>query len=130
MFLRISSAAIVALVLAACSSGGDAGDSVGTDGASATSAAQTVPCALAGSRSFTAQCGLETSNSDGKSIVTLRHPDGGFRRLIALEGGKRYAAADGSDEVVLEVNGAEIEVTLGDDHYLLPGPTSADAAKR
>jgi hypothetical protein len=130
MFLRISSAAIVALALAACSSGGDAGDSVGTDGASAASAAQTVPCALAGSRSFTAQCGLETSTSDGKSIVTLRHPDGGFRRLIALDGGKRYAAADGSDEVVLEVNGAEIEVTLGDDHYLLPGPTSADAAKR
>ena len=130
MFLRISSAAIVALALAACSSGSDAGGSVNKDGAGGSGAAQTVPCALAGSRSFTAQCGLETSISDDRTIVTLRHPDGGFRRLIALDGGKRYAAADGSDEVVLKANGAEIEVTLGDDHYLLPVPGSADAAKR
>ncbi len=91
---------------------------------------KTVPCALAGSKGFTAQCGMERSEVDGKSIITLRHPDGGFRRLVQLDGAKRYAAADGSDDVEIELNGAEIEVTLGEDHYLMPGPGSTDAGAR
>ncbi len=125
MFLRISSASLIALVLTGCSSSDDADDS----GAANSAAAPKVPCALAGSRNFTAQCGLERAQVNGKAIITLRHPDGGFRRLIELDGSKRYAAADGSDEVAIESNGAEIEVTLGEDHYLLPGPGSANAVR-
>ncbi len=135
MFLRISSALLVFLALAACSSKEDAGGSSEGTGAAAggavgSGAAQSVACALAGGRSFTARCAVESSTLDGKTVITLLHPDGGFRRLIVLEGGKRYAAADGSDEVVIEANGAETEVTLGDDHYLMPVPKPADAAKR
>jgi hypothetical protein len=114
-----------ALLLGACSSGGS--DSKAQTPAAAASDAQSVPCALAGSRSFTANCATEKVTSEGQTIVTVRHPNGGFRRLIELEGGRRYAAADGSDEVHIEPNGAEIEVTLGDDHYLFPAPANAPA---
>ena len=55
--------------------------------------------------------------------------------LVELDGGKSYAAADGADDVAIEASGKEIEVTLGEDHYLFPAPTAdapakgADAAK-
>lgn len=117
---------VPALLLAACSSGGESGQQPSAQEA-ASSEAQSVPCALAGSRSFTAQCAIERVSTGGKTILTVRHPNGGFRRLIELDGGKRYAAADGSDEVSIEANGAEIEVTLGDDHYLFPAPANAPA---
>jgi len=114
-----------ALLLCACSSGGSGSKAQATEAAA--SNAQVLPCALAGSRSFTANCATEKVTSAGQTIVTVHHPNGGFRRLIELEGGSRYAAADGSDEVHVERNGAEIEVTLGDDHYLFPAPANAPA---
>ncbi len=123
MFLRISSAVLLA-TLAACSSKSASPEAAGQSG----EAAATVPCALAGAKTFTAACGVERSSLDGKAIVTLRYPDGGFRRLVELEGGKSFAAADGSDEVAIEANGKEIEVTLGDDHYLFPAPPGTPTA--
>jgi hypothetical protein len=115
-----------ALLLGACSSGGGADQNAQAPDAAASNA-QSVPCALAGSRSFTANCAAEKVTSGARTIVTVRHPNGGFRRLVELEGGRRFAAADGSDEVHIERNGAEIEVTLGDDHYLFPAPADAPA---
>ena len=86
--------------------------------------AQTVPCALAGAKLFKQDCTLERSSGDGRQIVVVRHPDGGFRRLIALDGGRRYAAADGADKAEIVPNGKDIEVTVEDDHYLFPAPAS------
>ena len=125
------SAIVIALLLSACSSGGDAGQQAavqaqgGAADAAKPDAPGSVPCALAGARSFTGSCKVERLTAGGKTIITVRHPNGGFRRLVELEGGKRFAAADGSDEVSIERNGSEIEVTLGDDHYLFPAPASA-----
>ena len=129
MFLRISSALLLA-ALAACSgkSGSEAG---GQSGAISLA----VPCALDGAKTFITTCDVERSSVDGKSTLTIRHPDGGFRRLVELDGGKSFAAADGADDVAIEASGKEIEVTLGEDHYLFPAPTGAvpvkgaDAAK-
>ena len=86
-----------------------------------------VPCALAGSASFTSDCTAERTSTDGKPILVIRHPDGGFRRLAVLDGGRRFAAADGSDAAESIANGKEIEVTVGQDHYLLPSPAQASA---
>ncbi len=129
MFLRISSAVLLAAVLAACSSESGTSAAAGEGSSGAPAVSVKVPCALAGAKSYTAECAVERDSRDGKVLVTLRHPDGGFRRLIELDGGKRFAAADGSDEVAIEANGKEIEVTLGDDHYLfsVPSVTSAPA---
>jgi glucose/arabinose dehydrogenase len=128
MFLRISSAAIL-LALAACSKGGDAQEvvQVAADGSTeelpeAAASPASVPCALKGAKEFKADCLIERSTEGGKIMVLVRHPDGGFRRLIELDGGKRYAAADGAQRAELTANGKEVEVTVEDDHYLFPAP--------
>src|SRR6266446_10240481 len=126
MSLRISSAVLLLGALAACSS--KSGTAQSGQAGEAAKTAQMVPCALAGAKSFTDQCQLERGSEDGKPVLVVRHPGGGFRRLVELEGGKRFAAADGADPVSQEANGKEIEVTVGDDHYLFPGPATANAA--
>lgn len=124
MYLRISSAFMLAALLAACSSNNatdaEAASAAGRTGSGTPGAVASVPCALVGAKSFTADCSVEREVRQGKTLVTVHHPDGGFRRLIELEGGKRFAAADGSDQVSIVANGREVEVTLGDDHYLFP----------
>jgi hypothetical protein len=92
----------------------------------------TVPCALRGAKSYSAECRIEREVRDGRTIITVRHPDGGFRRLVESADGLRYSAADGAQAVEIVPNGKEIEVTLGDDHYLFPapGPAPGNAAPR
>jgi hypothetical protein len=126
MFLRIFSAVLL-VALAACSSKTPAS---GQPEVSEAAAADSVPCAIAGAKTFTAQCAIERSAAEGKSLVVVHHPDGGFRRLFELQGGKSFAAADGADRVEIEANGAEVEVTVGDDHYLFPAPAAAKNAAK
>ena len=127
MFLRIFNATLL-LALAACSSkAGDHGAASGLFGSN-DKPAESVPCALADAKTFTAVCTIERTSQDGKVNLIVRHPDGGFRRLVVLDGGKGYAVADGSDESVIEPNGKEIEVTVADDHYLFPAPAPSAAA--
>ena len=135
MFLRISSAALVLAALAACSQEPEEG-APGASGQpaeaanAAASAPLAIPCALAGTRQFKDECQLERSAQDGKPAVILRHPDGGFRRLAELDGGKRFAALDGADVVEIEQSGQELEVTVGDDHYLFPASAKPNAPPR
>ena len=124
MFLRISSALLL-FALAACSGQSSSPDAGGQSAAISLA----VPCALDGAKTFITTCDVERSSVDGKSTLTVRHPDGGFRRLVELDGGKSFAAADGADDVAIEASGKEIEVTLGEDHYLFPAPTGAAPAK-
>jgi hypothetical protein len=127
MFLRTSSG-ILLLALAACSSkAGDQGAGGGLFGGEEVPA-EKVPCALADAKTFTAVCTVERVNQDGKAMLIVHHPDGGFRRLVAMDGGKNYATVDGSDEVAIEANGKEIEVTVADDHYLFSAPGAAPAS--
>lgn len=134
MSSRIYSLLLLALCLSACSikdGEGNAGEEAdkGSDAVAAPGVPKTVPCALAGAKAFEQDCAVDRFRRDGNSYVTVRHPDGGFRRLLELDGGKRYAAADGADPVEMNANGAEIEVTVGDDHYLFPNPAPANAAQ-
>jgi hypothetical protein len=126
MCSRISSAILLAAALAACSGKSGSSDASGpADEGKLVS----VPCALGGAKDFSSQCQLEQLDQGGKPVVILRHPDGGFRRLLVLESGKRYAAADGADAVASEPNGKDIEVSVGGDTYLIPAPAVPDAAK-
>ena len=136
MYLRISSAVLMLAALVGCSSkvapSADASTATAPDGSGWPGKVTSVPCALAAAKSFTAACTIEREIREGKVQLTVHHPDGGFRRLIELDGGKRFAAADGSDPVSSVANGQDIEVTLGDDHYLFPaaapGPQAGTSA--
>jgi hypothetical protein len=80
-----------------------------------------VLCALAGAKDFSPECTVErTAGADG-TILTVHHPDGGFRRLLVMKDGQGVAAADGAEPAEVWMNGTgEIEVSLGVDRYRLP----------
>lgn len=96
----------------------------GLDEAEATSRAAEsglVPCALAGARDFGVDCTLERSRGEAGLILTIRHPDGGFRRLLVTDDGRGVVAADGAEQARVSLRGErEIEVVLGGDRYRLP----------
>ena len=119
MFLRISSATLVILALAGCSS----------PAPDVAEAAAHIPCALAGAADFSPVCTVESQIVPGGTILVIRHPDGGFRRF-EIEG-DWVRTADGIDPGVVTVLPDATEVTVGTDRYrLLPPPPPVNAPRR
>jgi hypothetical protein len=79
-----------------------------------------VECALAGATQFTPDCTMERAQDGAQKFVTLRHPDGGFRRLEIGVEGRGIIAADGADQAVVTPGEGVVEVTVGPDRYRLP----------
>lgn len=78
-------------------------------------------CAVAGAATFSRDCTLDREQTPRGLMLTARHPNGGFRRLLVTGDGRGVVAADGAEPaIVTVVNAEEIEVTIGDDHYRLP----------
>ncbi|WP_261934698.1 hypothetical protein [Sphingomonas bisphenolicum] len=74
-------------------------------------------CALAGSDAWARDCLVERVGA----MLTLRHPDGGFRRFRVLADGRGLEAADGAEAATLSIlDDKRIEVVTGDDRYRLP----------
>lgn len=96
--------------------------------ADAAARAASVPCALAGSATFTQNCTVErTVSGDGLALV-MHHPDGGFRRLLVTTDGRGVVTADGADQAVVSVvDPGTIEVSIGDDRYRLPATVKGQA---
>ncbi len=124
MTCRLSAAALLSmlLLLPGCGRRSDRADGVGT------AAAASVPCALAGSRTFQQNCAVErTVSGDGLALI-IHHPDGGFRRLLVATDGRGVVTADGADSaIVAVVDGGMIEVSVGGDRYRLPATVKGQA---
>jgi 2-methylcitrate dehydratase PrpD len=102
------------LLLFACSGA----ESVEERAAAAKSSENGIDCALAGAAGFERACIVE--QGEGGSL-TLRHPDGGFRRLTITDDGRGVVAADGAAAAQVRIVGDNrIEVAVGDDRYRLP----------
>ena len=67
-----------------------------------------------------AECTAERTRSDRGWTLTLRHPDGHFRRLLVSEDGQTVTVADGAQPAVVTRTGEQFEVRVGDDRYRLP----------
>lgn len=66
-------------------------------------------------------CTVEQVRDADGLVLTLRHPDGGFRRLRVTADGRGVIAADGAEPVKVTIVGpGDIEVAVGGDHYRLP----------
>ncbi len=87
-----------------------------------------VICARNGSSDFARVCTLDRSTSNAGLILTVRHPDGAFHRLLVTKDGRGIVAADGAERAIVTVIDADqIEVLLGGDRYRLPATVKGGA---
>lgn len=110
-----SLAVLVALLLSACGSGGAVQPQ-------AEEGAKPIDCALGEGSDFGAYCFVENGEVEGQEVLTIRHPDGGFRRFTVNPDGSGLSVADGADAArnALIEDGARLEVVVGADRYRLP----------
>lgn len=122
MFTRISNLALV-LLLAGCGqsekSNGPAplAQPQGSAAAEAPAEPPRTVCAVDGAAELTAVCDRELVDGE----LTLRHPDGGFRRFQIVTDGRGLVAADGAEAARVTLIGTTlIEVSIAGDRYRLP----------
>ena len=127
--MRISSAFPWVLALAACSSQPEAAPPQAGESAPAASDSGQIDCALGGVEVYDSKCTVERAMVDGKPIIVIRHPDGGFRRFTVLPDGKGLAVADGAEKSETARDGAFVEIDVGGDAYRLPFPDKPDVAR-
>jgi len=118
--------ALAALLLTA--SCGDAKEASREAPAAAETEAERVDCAPAGAGEFEQVCTIERFEGADGTILTVRHPDGGFRRLLVTTDGRGVIAADGAEMAVVSILGDDrIEVALAGHRYRLPATVKRDA---
>lgn len=89
-----------------------------------------VNCAVDGAAAFARTCTLDRQQTAQGLVLTIRHPDGGFRRFRVTSDGRGVVAADGAEPADVAITGpGEIEVGVGDDHYRLPATIKPGASK-
>lgn len=130
MSTRTSSALLFPLVLlGAC--GSKLPDKVAEARVEANSQARAVAegrieCDLAGSGAFAPVCTIDRTETQDGLFLTIRHPDGGFRRLRVTKDGRGVVAADGAEPAIVTPVGADrIVVALGSIRYRLPATVRA-----
>lgn len=113
--------ALTLLLLAGCG-GGEPGTAA--NGAAARAPGEPdnrIECQVAGAASFARACSIEAAESAEGLVLTLRKPDGGFRRILVADDERGLVAADGAEpaDIALLADG-RIEVSLGGDRFRLP----------
>lgn len=78
-------------------------------------------CAVDGAAEFQRSCTVDRGETGAGLVLTVRHPDGAFHRLLVTKDGRGVVAADGAERAKVSiVGGKSIEVVLADDRYRLP----------
>ena len=113
--MRFAFLLALGLLLSACSGGAEpeavAGDKIA--------------CALGDKTAFARNCVVERVQRNGRLMLVVHHPDGGFRRFEVLKDGRGLALADGSRPMAAAVRGQFLEVRVGEDRYRFPYTASA-----
>jgi hypothetical protein len=80
-----------------------------------------VDCAIRGSATFEHVCTIDRRAGADGQILTIRAPDGGFRRFLVRSDGTGISAADGAEPVrVGATHDGVVDVAVGGDRYRLP----------
>lgn len=80
-----------------------------------------IECRIGNARMFDRFCRVERISGPDGMELTIRKPDGGFRRLLVTDDGRGVIAADGAEEAVVSILGDNrIEVSIGGDTFRLP----------
>lgn len=86
-----------------------------------------IACAPHGASEFARICTIDRTPTQDGLYLTIRAPNGGFRRLLVTTDGRGVIAADGAEEaVVTPVSDKEIEVRVGSDRYRLPATVKSE----
>ena len=121
-------AVLLSLPLAACGRGQPSSEQIEAQQRSETASDTRIACAR-GDAAFASTCTVEQAQGSDGLILTVRHSDGAFRRLLVTQDGRGVVAADGAEVARVAITGADgIEVALGGDRYRLPA-TVKGAAK-
>jgi hypothetical protein len=120
----LAGAGLACLALAGCD--GHGGDGTAADQQSTSSSVSSTggvaDCAIETTTDWSRSCPVERSGD----LVTLRHPDGGFRRFHVVKDGRGLVAADGAEQATVTVLGKDqIELSVGEDRYRLPATMAA-----
>lgn len=84
-------------------------------------AAGRIECAPPGADTFSFACAIDMVQSQDGLFLTLRHPNGGFRRLLVTKDGRGVIAADGAEQTQVTTLAPDlIEVAIGGARYRLP----------
>lgn len=103
---RAAGASLLCLVLMGCGSGKTA---LGT--------APAIECAIGPHAVLRSDCPVERD----ADILTIRHADGGFRRLRIVRDGRGLISADGAEDAKVSVAAqGKIELAIGNERYRLP----------
>lgn len=107
--MRTGYAFAAALSLAACS---------GPDGAGG-EGQEHIACAVDGAETLRPVCTVERAEGEAGTTLTIRHPGGGFRRLLVAANG--IVAADGAvPAAVSTLPNGDSEVAVDGDLYRIP----------
>lgn len=87
---------------------------------------QPVECALAGARTFAADCYLQASTGTDAGRRVILHPDGGFRVFQTADTASGLAPADGAIVAMEEVVGDTVVVSVGHDRYRFEAEAGGD----
>ena len=80
-----------------------------------------IDCRVGADTQFTRFCSIERSRAEQGTLITVRKPDGGFRRLLTTRDGRGVVAADGAEEAEVTIIGDNlIEVAIAGDSFRLP----------
>lgn len=123
MSLRISSLAALALLAGCAEAEPDAAVIANVEREAAATAVEDgrVLCALDGAAEFQRACTVDRDEGEAGLVLTMRHPDGAFHRLLVTKDGRGVVAADGAEQAKVSIVGGDgIEVAIADDRYRLP----------
>lgn len=111
--MRFLPIALPLLLLAACRAGEEKVATVDDDGR--------IDCRIANDEQFQRFCSVERTRTEQGLVLTVRKPDGGFRRLLVTRDGRGVIAADGAEQAEVAIIGENmIEVSIAGDRFRLP----------
>ena len=115
--MRISSLLLL-MPLAACGQGKQ--EAARAQEQREVAAAPHFPCAK-GDAPLRPDCTAERTQTKQGWVITIRHPDGHFRRLRVTDDGRGVVAADGAEAAKVTPAGADgVDIAIADDRYRLP----------
>ena len=111
------------LFLAACSDPAANGNALAQVESAQAAAAEedgNILCARGGD-ALKRDCTVDRTQGERGLILTVRHADGGFHRLLVTRDGRGVVAADGAEAARVTIpEPGMIDVALGTDRYRLP----------